>query len=49
MVSDVMLYLLDHVGAGAVMLLNLVLVFAGTFGIWKCYKDYKKRGCTRLI
>lgn len=49
MVSDVMLYLLDHVGAGAVMLLNLVLVFAGSFGIWKCYKDYKKRGCTRLI
>ena len=34
MVSDVMLYLLDHVGAGAVMLLNLVLVFAGSFGIW---------------
>ena len=49
MVSDVMLYLLDHVGAGAVMLLNLVLVFAGSFGIWKCYKDYKKRECTRLI
>ena len=48
-VSDVMLYLLEHVGAAAVMALNLFLVFAGAFGIWKCYRDYKKRGCTRKI
>lgn len=48
-VSDVMLYLLEHVGAAAVMALNLFLVFAGAFGIWKCYQDYKKRGGTRKI
>ena len=49
LVSDVMLYMLDHTGATSVIALNLFLVFAGTYGIWRCYKNYQKRGCTRLI
>lgn len=49
LVSDVMLYMLEHTGAVSVIALNLVLVFAGVFGIWKCYKNYQKRGSTRLI
>lgn len=49
LVSDVMLYMLDHTGATSVIALNLLLVFAGTYGIWRCYKNYRKRGCTRLI
>ena len=49
LVSDVMLYMLEHTGAASVIALNLVLVFAGVFGIWKCYKNYQKRGSTRLI
>lgn len=48
LVSDVM-YMLDHTGATSVIALNLFLVFAGTYGIWRCYKNYQKRGCTRLI
>ena len=46
LVSDVMLYMLDHTGATSVIALNLFLVFAGTYGIWRCYKNYQKRGCT---
>lgn len=49
LVSDVMLYMLDHTGATSVIALNLFLVFAGTYGIWRCYKNYQKRGCARLI
>ena len=48
-VTDVMLYLLDHVGATSVMALNLLLVFAGAYGIWKCHKEYQRRGCVRRI
>lgn len=49
LVSDVMLYMLDHTGATSVIALNLFLVFVGTYGIWRCYKNYQERGCTRLI
>lgn len=49
LVSDVMMYMLEHTGAGSVIALNLLLVFAGTYGIWKCYKNYQKRECTRLV
>ena len=38
LVSDVMLYMLDHLGAASVIALNLFLVFAGTYGIWRCYR-----------
>lgn len=49
LVSDVMLYLLDHAGARWVIALNLFLVFAGTYGIWKYYQLYRARNCTRRI
>lgn len=49
LVSDVMLYMLDHTGATSVIALNLFLVLGGTYGIWRWYKNYQKRGCTRLI
>ena len=49
LVSDVMLYMLDHTGATSVIVLNLLLVFGGIYGIWRCYKNYQKRGCTRLV
>ncbi len=48
-VSDVMLYMLDHTGTMSVMVLNVFLVLAGTYGIWYCYRKYQKRGCTRKI
>ena len=48
-VSDVMLYMLDHTGTMSVMALNVFLVLAGTYGIWYCYRKYQKRGCTRKI
>ena len=48
-VSDVMVYMLDHMGASSVITLNLLLGFAGAYGIWNCYKKYQKRGCTRMI
>lgn len=48
-VSDVMLYMLDHTGAMSVMVLNVLLVLVGTYGIWYCYRKYRKRGCTRKI
>ena len=49
LVSDVMLYMLDHTGTMSVMVLNVFLVLAGTYGIWYCYRKYQKRGCTRKI
>ena len=49
LVSDVMLYMLEHTGVASVITLNVFLVFLGVFGIWKSYKDYQKRGRTRLI
>lgn len=49
LVTDVMLYMLEHTGAATVISLNLLLVFAGVFEIWKCYKNYQKRGSTRLL
>ena len=48
-VSDVMLYMLDHTGTMSVMVLNVFLVLAGTYGIWYCYRKYQKRFCTRKI
>lgn len=48
-VTDVMLYLLDHFGAMYVITFNLVLVLFGAFGIWKTYRNYQKRKCTRVI
>lgn len=48
-VTDVMLYLLNHFGAMYVITFNLVLVLFGTFGIWKTYRNYQKRKCTRVI
>ena len=44
-----MLYMLDHTGTMSVMVLNVFLVLAGTYGIWYCYRKYQKRGCTRKI
>ena len=49
LIGDVMLYMLDHTGATSVIALNLFLVFCGIYGIWRCYKNYQKRECTRLI
>ena len=49
LVTDVMVYMLEHTGAATVISLNLLLVFAGVFEIWKCYKSYQKRGSTRLL
>ena len=31
-----------------VYIIGCIIIF-GAFGIWKCYRDYKKRGCTRKI
>ena len=49
LVSDVMVYMLEHTGTMSVITLNVLLVFAGSYGIWRCYSNYQKRGSTRLL